>query len=554
MVVNTVLKIGTKQFNNIKVGQTYDIQFKSSINKPNTLKIILPPYWYRKRNRSLLSEDILVGEEVIYKRGYDGELYTRFIGYVHNITDKDPFEIECYGEFYYFFHSSELKNFKSITFKEKTDEDILKYYLDLYNNSEQGGKKLYLIYLNTGKYFFEKYYSDISSFGVAIKELSDKAYFDYFIQSYPNQEYDYLVIIPRFSREKIKTDLQKLRYITPEILDTEYGDTLNDGLSPLIIQEIEEMAWNEWFTGLTQGEAQGGYGWNFDEDFINQYKGQIKNMSIDTFAEILTTEFIQNNPKANFNVMKNQYIKPQLKATKSSIEAKSKTIIAEHKRQNAEQYDKNKFNAISEKDKNIFISDDLIIKDSNTIRRIPAEDKVVIVNIKYSKTNRGRGIFVKEAGEALEGISWDDAGAKMSKEAGWNIGGKKIQMKGSTMDVIDNAIEEYNETGVFKDFSGRIVRGSGSSKYEITLYDIDTDEAQDIADDITDYFSKIRIQGSISIFANPFIQVGQWVDLKIKDNIYTNLFVDEIEETFDGGFIQTLIFNPEPPYNEEVDN
>lgn len=64
------------------------------LNEPTRLDLVLPVY------SNLYENYLKVGDKIIWKRGYDGENQTLFIGYIRDINDVQPFQIIAYDKLY----------------------------------------------------------------------------------------------------------------------------------------------------------------------------------------------------------------------------------------------------------------------------------------------------------------------------------------------------------------------------------------------------------------------------------------------------------------------
>lgn len=72
----------------IRIPAVTKVIVRRSIKKPSSIEIILPTF------ENLPSEVIKFGDKIVWKRGYDGENDTVFIGYVTSINDSQPYTIQ----------------------------------------------------------------------------------------------------------------------------------------------------------------------------------------------------------------------------------------------------------------------------------------------------------------------------------------------------------------------------------------------------------------------------------------------------------------------------
>lgn len=198
---------------------------------------------------------------------------------------------------------------------------------------------------------------------------------------------------------------------------------------------------------------------------------------------------------------------------------------------------------------NLLITDEIIIKNSTYVKVIRPQDITVIINLQYTLSDKGRDIFIREVGDVpSQKRIWEDVNTS-TYNAVWNrnISNNSVnkfdeEFKLSEVTEINNKINQFNLTGQYKNFVGRCIVGTGAEKYELTLIDKSMEEAQTIASTIQENYSRTRLTGQLSLFCEPIIMPTQFIDIIIKDHLYTNIYIEKVNETLDGGIIQTLYF------------
>jgi hypothetical protein len=93
-----------------------------TLNEPTRLDLVLPIY------SNLYENYLKVGDKIVWKRGYDGENQTLFIGYIRDINDVQPFNIVAYDKLYSIRRQWRKKSPSNPNSPLKVDE-YLKYIL-----------------------------------------------------------------------------------------------------------------------------------------------------------------------------------------------------------------------------------------------------------------------------------------------------------------------------------------------------------------------------------------------------------------------------------------
>ncbi|WP_068706378.1 hypothetical protein [Paludibacter jiangxiensis] len=91
----------------------------------NTAKIIIPKEYGKLAGKSVL-DYLKVGQRVEIQAGYNGELYTEFIGYIREIGADAPITIECDDETYVLRKPPLVKSYKSVTLRQLLTDIIPK--------------------------------------------------------------------------------------------------------------------------------------------------------------------------------------------------------------------------------------------------------------------------------------------------------------------------------------------------------------------------------------------------------------------------------------------
>lgn len=571
MEVQSFLNIGDYFFKFPYQGaEPYKITYKGAVNQYQTLEIQLPPYINPDTGLSLKRSEIFIGSKVIWQRGYSGQTYTRFVGYVQRVKSENPIIITCYGVYYNLFNgiidnSDEVK----ITYEDKSDKEILESLLLRYRNYNKNSREFNLVFLKPER-LYDIYYEDVPTFGLALQELAKESFFNYFVRPFYNRKYDNLVVYPADRPFRAKLDLNRVSKITPDSLENQTAEEKREDEQTAAdkpdtraeaIDRIKEVVIRDWCYDRF-GDDIPAEGNPLSIEYVTNLAEQYKEtLDVDGYINKIHTVY-KNYRIREFGQTEEGGVEQVLLGVMRGASENTYSIEASKEAykeiQEREVYSGDKFSMINSED-NILITDDIIVDGSVDIEIIPPRDMVVIVNIKYTKSNRGRTVlfnslktpttYENKVKQATYGQFYDLIYKNQNKSSE-SI--DTLLQKKSTIMELDTLIDEYNETGFLDGFRGNYVLGTGTEKYEIELKDITPEKAREIAFELQNYFLNTVISGSITIFGEPFIQVGQFIDIQIKEEIFRDVFVTEIQETMDGGIKQTLYFPSEPPFNDKV--
>ncbi|CAA0260564.1 conserved hypothetical protein [Tenacibaculum maritimum] len=114
--MNSYIEIGKHTF---QTGRVSSVRIKRSRKTiGNTAIIKLPNY------RKQLDSEINVGDPVLIKLGYDGNLVTEFTGYVSSVSPKSPLEIQCEDQIWKLKQQQVTKSWKQTSLHQ-----VLKYLI-----------------------------------------------------------------------------------------------------------------------------------------------------------------------------------------------------------------------------------------------------------------------------------------------------------------------------------------------------------------------------------------------------------------------------------------